>query len=259
MRKRPIFGINILIFVFLFSGCKWGDKKEGRQSPDLFTDTLSVFIETLPEESIEASPEKSKIAQQLSDLGLVDIHTIDPLIVVDLKYATTDNFTGQILYEGLSEAYFQPDVAVMLSKARKYLQDTLPGANLIIYDAARPLSIQKIIWEKVKDTPYRHYVANPERTGMHNYGAAVDLTIIDANGTPLDMGTPFDHFGRAAGNREAELVAEGLLTPQHVRNRQLLRYVMIKAGFRPISGEWWHFNACSFNEAKKRYNIILID
>ena len=234
-----------LLLTILLSGCNFG-----RQNSNILDLESDNSVET------PQKVEKSEIAQQLTALGLIDLHTIDPFFVVDLKYSTTDNFTGQILYDGLTEAYFQPDVAVMLANARRYLLDTLPGANLIIYDAARPLSIQRIMFDVVKNTPFRNYVANPERTGLHNYGAAVDLTIIDANGVPLDMGTPFDFFGRAAGNREKELVAEGLLTPQHVQNRQLLRYVMVKAGFQTISGEWWHFNAFPLNEAKKRYRVI---
>ena len=237
---------RVFLLIFLFSGCKSGNKEV--EQINLSNDTANIIIET--------RPKKSKIAQQLTDLGLIDIATIDTFIVVDLKYATTDNFTGEILYEGLSEAFFQPDVATMLSKARKYLQDTLQGATLLVYDAARPLSIQKIMWEKVEHTLFRNYVNSPEKTGLHNYGAAVDLTIIDANGIPLDMGTSYDHFGRASGNLEQELVAEGLLNPHHVQNRQLLRYIMRKAGFFPVSGEWWHFNAYSLSDAKKRYEVI---
>jgi len=244
---------NLLIFfliVLILSGC-FSDSKNQQKLPDLLTlipDSADVFIKIIPV--------KSEIALKLESLGLVDIKDIDNTIEVDLIYSTTENFTGQILYEGLSEAYFQQDVAVKLSNAQKYLQDTLSGAKLLIYDAARPLSVQKAMWENVKNSRYRNYVANPDRTSLHNYGVAVDLTIIDSNGMPLDMGTPIDFFGKAAGNYDEILILEGLITPQHSQNRQLLQFVMKKAGFYSIPGEWWHFNACSLYEAKQKYNII---
>ncbi len=202
-------------------------------------------------------PQRSKTAQHLEQLHLVNIKDIDPTIEVELKYATTDNFTGKILYEELDAAYLQPDVAQMLVHAHQYLRTIYPEFRLLVYDAVRPLSIQQIMWESIKESPYRHYVANPEKTGLHNYGAAVDLTIADSTLTPLDMGTPFDYFGKAAGtDNEEELLTQGLLTKQQVENRKLLRQVMRQAGFRSISGEWWHFNACSLGEAKQRYTLI---
>jgi D-alanyl-D-alanine dipeptidase len=113
------------------------------------------------------------------------------------------------------------------------------------------------MWERVKNTPYHRYVAHPDRLSLHNFAAAVDLTIADSLGNPLDMGTPFDYFGRAAGISDEEgLIRQGLLNRQQLQNRQLLRQVMLHAGFRSISGEWWHFNACSLQEAKQRYEVI---
>jgi len=242
--------VIFFLLVFLLWQCKF-EKKVEQQSPDLVTEVVE-FIDIFK----ESPPQKSEIVLKLEYFGLIDIHSIDTMIVVDLKYSTTDNFCGQILYEGLTNAYFQPEVATMLSNAQKYLQDTMSGAKLLIYDAARPLSVQKIMWEKVKNTQYKHYVAHPDNAGLHNYGAAVDLTIIDKNGIPLDMGTPFDYFGKAAGNLEKELINEGVLTSNQVQNRLLLRYVMKKSGFSAISGEWWHFNACSLSDASKKYEII---
>jgi D-alanyl-D-alanine dipeptidase len=109
----------------------------------------------------------------------------------------------------------------------------------------------------VAGTLYSRYVAHPDKTGLHNYGMAVDLTIADTLQIPLDMGTPFDYFGRKAGiNHEDSLLAMGLLTRQHLHNRHILRNVMRQAGFHPIEGEWWHFNACSLSEAKARYLLV---
>ena len=196
-------------------------------------------------------------SQTATNAQLVNILDMDKSIHVDLKYATKDNFTGMVLYDGIDGAYLQADVARMLVQANQYLKSLHPDLRLIVYDAARPLSVQRIMWERVKNTPYHRYVAHPDRLSLHNFGAAVDLSIVDSRKQPLDMGTPFDHFGRAAGISDEEgLVRQGVLTRQQVQNRQLLRKVMLHAGFQSISGEWWHFNACSLQEAKKRYTVV---
>lgn len=200
------------------------------------------------------SPLEAKLVQK----GFVDIRRLDPTIVVDLKYATKDNFTGVVLYnDGLSRAYLHPTAALKLVKAHHLLKEDHPNLRLLVYDAVRPLSIQRKMYEVVQNTPLHTYVANPERTGLHNYGMAVDLTICDENGIPLDMGTSFDYFGRAAGIRDEEgFIREGLLTRKQVSNRQLLRLIMTEAGFNPILGEWWHFNAVSLWEARRDYLVM---
>ena len=206
-----------------------------------------------PSTELISEPE-TRTAKPSTKLNLAPI---DSSILVDLKYATTDNFTGMVLYDDSDGAYLQPDVARMLVDAQHYLKTLHPELRLLVYDAVRPLSVQRIMWERVKDTKYHRYVAPPDRMSLHNFGAAVDLTLADRRGQPLDMGTPFDHFGRAAGISDEEgLIRQGLLTRQQVQNRQLLRQVMRHAGFRSISGEWWHFNACSLQEAKQRYTLV---
>lgn len=112
------------------------------------------------------------------------------------------------------------------------------------------------MYDVVKDTPYRAYVANPTNTGLHNYGMAVDLSIFDlSTSQELDMGTPFDFFGAKAGIRnEEERLQNGSLTQTQYQNRQILRGVMQRAGFMPIMGEWWHFNAVSRANARKIIN-----
>jgi D-alanyl-D-alanine dipeptidase len=182
---------------------------------------------------------------------------MDNTIRADLKYATTDNFTKTILYDSLANVYLHPLAADKLVKAQKYLKTLNPDYSLLVYDAVRPLSVQRKMYKIVQNTQYAAYVSDPARTGLHNYGMAVDLTICNRCGKPLDMGTPFDFFGSAAGiNREAELVRNGVLTKQQVKNRELLRKVMIHAGFLTIRGEWWHFNAVSLKEARKSYKVI---
>lgn len=193
----------------------------------------------------------------LKNQNLVNVNKLDSTIRFDLKYATTDNFTKTILYDNLLNIYLHPLAAEKLVKAQKRLKTLYPKYSLLVYDAVRPLSVQKKMFDVVRNTKFAAYVANPSRTGLHNYGLAVDLTICDEKGIPLDMGTPFDYFGSAAGiNKEVELVEKGVLTNQQVKNRELLRSIMVYAGFLTIRGEWWHFNAVSLSEAKKYYKVI---
>ncbi|MFV0419039.1 MAG: M15 family metallopeptidase [Dysgonomonas sp.] len=199
----------------------------------------------------------SKLESYLQKQELVNVGTLDPTIRVDLKYATTDNFTKTILYDNLLNIYLHPLAAQKLVKAQKRLKAIDPKLTLLVYDAVRPLSVQKKMYKVVQGTKYAAYVANPTRTGLHNYGMAVDLTICDEKGISLDMGTPFDYFGSAAGiNKEVELMQRGVLSERQIKNRELLREVMIYAGFMTIRGEWWHFNAVSLNEARRSYKVI---
>lgn len=199
----------------------------------------------------------SRLEAHLQKEGLINVQSLDPSIRVDLKYATKDNFTKNVLYDTLFNAYLHPIAAKKIVNAQQYLKQLDSNLCLLIYDAARPLSIQRKMYRVVQGTSQAAYVANPSRTGLHNYGMAVDLTICDKEGKPLDMGTSFDFFGAAAGiNRETELVRSRVLTIQQVNNRELLRKVMLHAGFQTIRGEWWHFNAVPLTEAKRLYKVI---
>lgn len=123
---------------------------------------------------------------------------------------------------------------------------------------ARPMSIQQTMWNIVKGTAQYIYVSNPAHGGgLHNYGLAVDLSILDEKGNPLSMGTPVDYFGKEAHiTHEEQLVKSGKITVQERNNRLLLRQVMKKAGFRPLPSEWWHFNRYSRQTAREKYQVI---
>jgi D-alanyl-D-alanine dipeptidase len=195
----------------------------------------------------------------LKQAGLVDIKSINQEVVVDLKYSTTDNFVGVDVYGDLVNCYLQPQVAQMLSTAQKELSRRNPGFRLLMYDCARPLSVQQILWDTLqKPEDVKHlYVADPQEGSIHNYGSAVDLTIVGQDGQPLDMGTGYDYFGELAyPSKEEELLASGDLTEGQVNNRLLLREVMASAGFTPITSEWWHFNAYSRERASELFDII---
>ncbi len=251
--KIHLLSIIISLPFFIFS-CQNKAETNRNESPiedSIQTDSIIV------EEIKEPSPAKSSMALYLEEQGLVNIHTLDSTIQIDLKYATTDNFTKEILYDDLTEAYLHPIAAQKLTKAQQLLKEIDPDLSLLVYDAGRPMSVQKKMYEVVQGTPYRAYVADPGKTGLHNYGMAVDLTVCRSGGTALDMGTPFDFFGKAAGiNEEEQLLNEGLLTREQINNRKLLRKVMTEAGFITIRGEWWHFNAVSRSEAKSSMRVI---
>lgn len=202
--------------------------------------------------------EKSRIALYLDSLGLINIQSADSSIAVKLLYATPENFTGELLYEDLKDAYLHPDALKSLLRAQQLLKEKHPGYSLIVYDAARPMSVQKKMWNVVKGTSKSIYVSNPSRGGgLHNYGLAVDISILDNNGVPLPMGTEVDHLGVEAHiTHEAELVKSRKISEEAVRNRQLLRLIMREAGFRALNSEWWHFNLCSREVAKQRYKRI---
>jgi D-alanyl-D-alanine dipeptidase len=193
----------------------------------------------------------------LADLGLVDARTVCPDVIVELKYASADNFLHRNVYGNLKKCYLLKEVALKLAAAQKNLSALKPGWRLKVYDGARPRRIQAAMWALVKGTPQQPFVANPETGSIHNYGAAVDLSAVDDKGRELDMGTPFDFFGDLAQPRwEDAFLKQGKLTTEQVQNRRLLRKVMTEAGFISISSEWWHFDALPKDEVRKRFKII---
>jgi zinc D-Ala-D-Ala dipeptidase len=154
-------------------------------------------------------------------------------------------------------AYIMP---IKLCNAQFFLKQINPDYSLLIYDAARPLHIQQMMWDSLKlDTlTRRKYLAPPNQTSLHNYGCAVDLSIINIKtNQQLDMGTPFDFFGTLSQPAwEWFYLKDSTLSCKAFDNRQLLRDVMKKARFRPITSEWWHFSICSKEEAAFRFKLI---
>jgi len=230
--------------LLLLSGCR------GKQGETVVVESAETGISTLTD-SISAAYRAA---------GMVNIANILPEVVIDLKYSTEENFLGEDMYGDFDSAFVQPDVAVMLQKAWKTLQEVAPELTFILFDAVRPLAVQKKMWAAL-DMPVAErgkYVSNPEKGSVHNYGAALDITLADKKtGVPLDMGTPYDFFGpEAQPELEAQFFAQGKLTRAQWENRKLLRRVMESAGFRQLPTEWWHYNACSREEAEKRYKII---
>lgn len=195
--------------------------------------------------------QKSATALYLNSLGYVNVAEQDSSILVSLMYARSDNFTGKLLYNDLREAYLHKDAIAPLLKAQRLLHEVHPDYNLIIFDAARPMHVQQQMWDVVKGTRQQIYVSNPARGGgMHNYGLAVDISIVNAQGDTIPMGTKVDHLGREA---HTDYTA---INPEALQNRRLLISVMREAGFRSLPTEWWHFNLVSRNVAREKYKVI---
>ena len=199
------------------------------------------------------------LEQKLISFGLVNIHSMDTTIKVNLKYSSEDNFMHKDMYGELQNCYLQKDIAEKLANAQKALKEKFPFYSLIIYDGVRPLSIQQLMWDEIK-VPEKlkdKYVSNPEIGSLHNYGCAVDVSIVNENGWEMDMGTPYDFFGELGHPiAEPRMIDEGKLTWRQFENRKLLREVMTQAGFTPITTEWWHFNGSSLKIAGEKYRII---
>lgn len=189
---------------------------------------------------------------------LVDVAALDDRFVLDIRYATKDNFFGQKVYPE-ARCVLLRFAAKKVVKAQAWLDAHHPGLRLMFKDCYRPDPIQHVLWDAVKGTKKARYVANPNtRTGsIHSYGAAVDLTLADQKGEELDMGTAYDHLGRLAEPRhEDEYLASGELTKAQVKNRRILRKAMLTAGFTMIRNEWWHFNAAPSKVVRKKYRRL---
>lgn len=187
---------------------------------------------------------------------LINIKRKIPSIRIDLRYSSTNNFMQSDMYGAISNAYLQPDAVEKLEKAQAFLKQKYPLYSLIIFDAARSKSVQQLMWDSVKISKMERtkYLSNPQSGSLHNYGEAVDIGVCDSVGNELDMGTPFDFFGEEAQpEKEISMIQQGKLTHAQVKNRQLLREVMYKAGFFNIQTEWWHFNACTLQKAASTY------
>ncbi len=163
------------------------------------------------------------------------------------------------MYGDYNKAYLQKEVALKLQSAQRFLKEENEHFSLLVYDATRPRHVQQMMWDSLK-MPINEktkFVSNPKNGSLHNYGAAVDLTIQNEKGDILDMGTPYDFIGKLAYPRmEQILLKEGKITQEIINNRILLRKVMRKAGFYGIATEWWHFNSCTRKKAKELYEIV---
>lgn len=166
----------------------------------------------------------------INDTAYVNLKSYSDDFIYDMKYATTDNFLKTKVYD-CAECYLRLKTVKALINANKSFLKL--GYRIKIFDCYRPLAVQQLMWKIMPDP---NYVANPSKGSIHNRGGAVDLTLVAANGTELDMGTAFDYFGMEASHNYTSF------SETIIKNRLLLKSIMIENNFVFFESEWWHYN-----------------
>jgi zinc D-Ala-D-Ala dipeptidase len=226
-----------------------------RASPTRYSLLLAMFAVGIPLASYAASISESLKSVQSSKEYIEIVPS--PGLVIDLRYASRNNFMGRNLYGEFNRAHLHRISADKLGKAVQNLRATYPKYQLVIFDALRPRSVQYVLWDQVKGTDKETYVANPKGGSIHNYGFALDLSVLDENGKELDMGTPYDDFTPLSQPQlETKYLKAGRLSDEQLRNRRILRHAMEEAGFIQLPVEWWHYDALPKTEVRGRYKIV---
>ncbi|MBU3191735.1 M15 family metallopeptidase [Clostridium bowmanii] len=171
--------------------------------------------------------------------NLVNVSDMDSSFIFDLKYATTDNFTKTVVYP-VNVCVLQRETALKLINANAEFKKL--GYRIKIWDAYRPMYVQKIFWDLVFD---ERFIANPNKKGSrHSSGTAVDITLVNEFGKELKMPSNFDDFSdKACRNYEG-------MSEEELKNINFLTGIMEKYEFITIDTEWWHFEDCNYSEYK---------
>jgi D-alanyl-D-alanine dipeptidase len=243
-----------LLLIILLTSCSGNDRSSNKSS--------DYKLNPLVYKSHKVTKKKNETSEIVFNQGdtLVSVDFYNKAIYWDLKYASTDNFMHRKLYDTLKKPFIQIAIARKLAKCQEYLASINADYHLLIYDALRPLSVQWEMWNALDTIPVIDrvkFVSNPANGSVHNYGAAVDITICTSNKTPLDMGAGYDDIRKIAyPSLEKDFLKSGELTLEHIANRQLLRNVMHQQNFRNIPTEWWHFNAAARSTIQRKYHIV---
>ena len=174
--------------------------------------------------------DKGGVKAEVQKHDLVELVKLDDSFVIDIKYATEDNFAKKKIYS-MPLCLIHKNTAQKLIAANNEFK-TL-GYRIKVFDAYRPYSAQKLLWDAAED---KSYVADPKKGSKHNRGAAVDITLVDENGQELPMPSKYDEFS------ERSHIKYNQCDEQLIKNRELLGEIMVKHGFKRISTEWWHFD-----------------
>lgn len=186
--------------------------------------------------AVSSEPTETNVATPQSNKQLTDVQKSNRSIVLDIRYASNNNFLKKKVYPK-AKCLLQPPVAKKLLKVQQDLRQA--GLGLKVFDCYRPLSVQKLMWSIL---PNPNYIANPATGSRHNRGAAVDLTLVDKNGKELEMPSAFDDFTEKAHRNYTGSTVEAR------KNRKLLENAMKKYGFVGLPTEWWHFNATDWQK-----------
>ena len=232
--KNKIFLIIILLFFITLSFFIFKDN-----SPSVSNITIS-YADSLfvPEEEVA-----------LSEYGLVDISKLPSNFIIELRYASTNNFAKTQFYPKIAKAYLQKSTAEKLVAANEELYKL--GYRIKILDAYRPNRYQYDLRNAAAEInpATQGYIADPKTGSHHNRGTTVDITLTDLEGREVNMPTGYDHFGPEAS------ISYNECTKEQKENRELLGTIMEKHGFRRISSEWWHFDDVDFRE----YPLLDVD
>lgn len=213
-----------LIAVLLLSRCGAPAAPVPPLPADSVTPEAPAEAKPLPE------PEPAPVPEP-APADLVVVVDYIPGIYTELRYASDNNFTHQVIYS-FSDAYLRYGTVQKLAAVQETVAES--GCSLLIWDAFRPASAQFRLWEICPDPAY---VANPEKGfSSHSRGNTVDVTLVTTDGQPVDMPTDFDDF-TALADRDYSDVGDTAAA-----NARLLESAMTAAGFRPYSAEWWHYS-----------------
>ncbi|MDR2999657.1 MAG: hypothetical protein LBU89_00205 [Fibromonadaceae bacterium] len=217
-------------------------------------DTLPLFVPVKPEKPLMfCSAQKEWIAAVEQREDWVEVKGISNL-VIQMPYATFDNFTGHNVYCGIQRAFLHKDGMQKLRWAANSLKKQEPNYKFILFDAGRSNQAQEVLRTAVRGTPWQHFVSSPARGSIHAYGMAVDVGLLNENNELVDMGLPFDSFAFYAGKKgEQQALEQGLLTETQVKNREFLRSIMRQSGWINLPSEWWHFNAAPADSIRAKY------
>ena len=218
------------LFVLLFVSCS-SKRIIVSSNKSIISNIDSKVFEKKIEANFKHSNEVLNVSsQEVNDTTFVNLKNYSNKFLLDMKYATSDNFLKTKVYD-CAECYLRFKTVRMLINANDDFLEK--GYRIKLFDCYRPLNIQKKMW-KIVSNP--EYVADPSKGSIHNRGGAVDITLVDKDDKELYMGTDFDYFGVEASHNFKNLTEEVIF------NRKMLKEIMIKNNFKPFDSEWWHYN-----------------
>lgn len=252
----------ILIFAIALSGCCYAPGNERAsfveqwlKLPDMKMEDYQSMKEQTAQENIDPSaPDEDAAVIQSPVVNLeempdrepgdfVKVKDYIPDLVVELKYATAQNFTNRVVYD-FTEAYLRYSTVLKLMDVQGELREQ--GLRLKIWDAFRPLKAQEKLWYAKPDP---NYVSNPwNGTNSHSRGHTLDVTLVNAEGKELEMPTGFDEFSTYADRDYSDC------TDAAAKNAMLLQEIMEKHGFTGLQSEWWHFTENADYEIEKVFD-----